>query len=634
MSEKQQIDKKDLERIYKYLAYKTIQIIVQSRLGERINTYSKPFSGGQEWFNISILNLPDVNEQIKRNLLIDSSPHCWEKHKENERVSMSTCHASTFDSISTTLTDPTDVHSSSTAHYPREVCLEISLKTVDCEAMVLELWNLTLDLGPMFAQVPTPNTPTTPIHTSQSMGGVRVLYDRMGSTLKSLITLTRVLPAYRVSRHQCSPDSSFAICYRFIPVTSASPQTSHNLSPSHPLGDSLLSPPPLVALSDPLELSLGSARASIQVGCIQVPGIGCVTLTVDYRTDYTFSATRRPATPAQIPYLIPQTLVSGSPVRPKKMEKGIGKNDMLATERVERKEPTSDETNNARTANRPEKEDGIGNDYWDNGYGDTNLFGGVDDSIIQAMFEPKHYKVPAFASPELYLETYQANYSPDIIIDMAKLNVAPSPPKSPAFSDQSKEDVNLSAPISKSSTKIYVSDGVNNLRNINSNYDGIKNFENTLKPLNSTNLEDFILINHPLNLPFGSLEPSSEPLAFYHEIQRVPPVLRIFSHHLNQEFEPTLPRTLNSGPGKINDEMKTQATNTDSPQNGPKLELDQIIVGLNDHLTVLRGKMVQFDELAGQLIQDSTEISSDLSPFTMGTESSRKDYRTAAFQTS
>ena len=42
-------DKKDLDKFTKYLVYKCIQIIVQSRLGERVKTQSKPVSSGSDW---------------------------------------------------------------------------------------------------------------------------------------------------------------------------------------------------------------------------------------------------------------------------------------------------------------------------------------------------------------------------------------------------------------------------------------------------------------------------------------------------------------------------------------------------------------------------------------------------------
>jgi len=42
-------DKKDLDKFAKYLVYKCIQIIVQSRLGEKVKTRSKAFATGSDW---------------------------------------------------------------------------------------------------------------------------------------------------------------------------------------------------------------------------------------------------------------------------------------------------------------------------------------------------------------------------------------------------------------------------------------------------------------------------------------------------------------------------------------------------------------------------------------------------------
>jgi len=55
------------------------------------------------------------------------------------------------------------------------------------------------------------------------------VYNRMGLLLKSLLTVTRVTPAYKLSRRQ-SPDS-YVICYR---IYMGEPQLHH-------LGKSLLS---------------------------------------------------------------------------------------------------------------------------------------------------------------------------------------------------------------------------------------------------------------------------------------------------------------------------------------------------------------------------------------------------------
>lgn len=46
-------DKKDLDKFTKFLALKSAQIIVQSRLGEKVTTQCKP-QQGTDWVNIKI----------------------------------------------------------------------------------------------------------------------------------------------------------------------------------------------------------------------------------------------------------------------------------------------------------------------------------------------------------------------------------------------------------------------------------------------------------------------------------------------------------------------------------------------------------------------------------------------------
>jgi autophagy-related protein 13 len=48
-------DRQDLEKYTKFLAIKATQIIVQSRLGEKVSTKSKPYSSGTDWVSISNL---------------------------------------------------------------------------------------------------------------------------------------------------------------------------------------------------------------------------------------------------------------------------------------------------------------------------------------------------------------------------------------------------------------------------------------------------------------------------------------------------------------------------------------------------------------------------------------------------
>jgi len=87
------------------------------------------------------------------------------------------------------------------------LCIEISLKTVEGDKMVLETWSLS-------------------VLPEQSDPAVRVtytVYNRMGILLKSLLSVSRVTPAYKLSRRQ-GPDS-YTMCYR---IYMGEPQL-HNL---------------------------------------------------------------------------------------------------------------------------------------------------------------------------------------------------------------------------------------------------------------------------------------------------------------------------------------------------------------------------------------------------------------------
>jgi autophagy-related protein 13 len=77
----------------------------------------------------------------------------------------------------------------------QNICLEISLHTVEGENMILETWWMTVN-----------DTVDPSARVSYTV------YNRMGTLIKSLICATRVVPAYRLSRKQ-GPDT-FVVCYR------------------------------------------------------------------------------------------------------------------------------------------------------------------------------------------------------------------------------------------------------------------------------------------------------------------------------------------------------------------------------------------------------------------------------------
>ncbi|XP_033123898.1 autophagy-related protein 13-like [Anneissia japonica] len=130
-----------------------IQVIVQARLGEKVNTRSGSTPSRSDWFNLSVVDKAGVQVEARKQL----NKHLPEIDKP--------------------------------------LCIEISLKTAEGDSMILETWKIVM--------------------TEKSDPGVRIhykVYNRMSLLLKSLICLTRTTPAYRVSRHQSPED--YKIFYR------------------------------------------------------------------------------------------------------------------------------------------------------------------------------------------------------------------------------------------------------------------------------------------------------------------------------------------------------------------------------------------------------------------------------------
>ncbi|RZC43268.1 autophagy-related protein 13 -like protein, partial [Asbolus verrucosus] len=193
-------DKKDLDKYTKFLALKSTQIIIQSRVGDKVSTPCKPNTQGTDWFNLHINDLPDVLAETRKAL--------------NGEI-ISTCIP---------------------------LCVEISLRTSEGDQMVLESWCLSL--------LPEQCDPTVRI--------IHTVYNRMGILLKSLVSVTRVTPAYKLSRRQ-GPDS-YVICYR-------------------------------IYMDQPQLHSLGDGYKQVRIGQICTP-IGTLQLSVAYRTKMTISPTQ------------------------------------------------------------------------------------------------------------------------------------------------------------------------------------------------------------------------------------------------------------------------------------------------------------------------------------------------------
>lgn len=188
-------ERRDLDKFAKFLALKSAVIIVESRLGAKVYTKCNPASNKDVWFNLAVNDLPEVSTEAKKLMSI---------HGEI-----------------------------TTSRQP--LCVEIYLRTADDDVMTLETW--CIGVGP-----------------AQSDSRMNYsIYGRMGILLKTLVSVTRVTPAYRMSRRQ-GPDS-YTINYK-------------------------------IYMGDPQLESLGDGYNKVQVGQLSTP-IGTVHLSVSYRTDLT-----------------------------------------------------------------------------------------------------------------------------------------------------------------------------------------------------------------------------------------------------------------------------------------------------------------------------------------------------------
>ncbi|XP_025088693.1 autophagy-related protein 13-like isoform X2 [Pomacea canaliculata] len=151
-------DRKDLEKFMKFFIFKSLQIIVQSRLGEKLRSKSKVTSSGADWFSLAITDIPEVQVEARKTL------------SEQQPILSQT------------------------------VNVEISLRTMEGASMVLELWSLSL------------NSEETDVDVKISS----TVYNRMTMALKAIFSVSRMPPAYRLSRRQggINPDD-FVICYKF-----------------------------------------------------------------------------------------------------------------------------------------------------------------------------------------------------------------------------------------------------------------------------------------------------------------------------------------------------------------------------------------------------------------------------------
>lgn len=182
-----------LEKFAKFFIFKSSQIIVESRLGEKVSTACKPTADLKDFYvnNKSVSGvLKIIKSMLDGDILRTKLP--W--------------------------------------------CVEISLHAEECDKMVIETW--------CFGLLP---------EEFDSSAGLIYIHDSLAMVLKSLITISRILPGYKLSRRQ-GPDS-FVLSYRFY-------------------------------INDPQIQCLGEDVKHIRVGQVKTP-VGSLQLSVSYRTQLT-----------------------------------------------------------------------------------------------------------------------------------------------------------------------------------------------------------------------------------------------------------------------------------------------------------------------------------------------------------
>ncbi|XP_061128909.1 autophagy-related protein 13 isoform X6 [Syngnathus typhle] len=192
-------DKKDLDKFIKFFALKTVQVIVQARLGEKICTRSSPSPTGSDWFNLAIKDIPEVTHEAKK-ILAGQLPGIG--------------------------------HS---------MCVEISLKTSEGDSMELETWCLEINEK-----------------CDKDIKVSYTVYDRLSVLLKSLLAVTRVTPAYKLSRKQ---GHDYVILYR-------------------------------IYFGEVQMRGLGEGFQTVRVGVVGTP-VGTVTLSCAYRTNLALMSNRQ-----------------------------------------------------------------------------------------------------------------------------------------------------------------------------------------------------------------------------------------------------------------------------------------------------------------------------------------------------
>ncbi|XP_053131519.1 autophagy-related protein 13 isoform X11 [Hemicordylus capensis] len=261
-------DRKDLDKFIKFFALKTVQVIVQARLGEKICTRSSSSPTGSDWFNLAIKDIPEVTHEAKKAL------------------------AGQLPAVG------------------RSMCVEISLKTSEGDSMELEIWCLEMNekhseafkrqveeskREGCFKRKTNPHSRAgrhkdfLVSHQNRCDKEIKVsytVYNRLSLLLKSLLAITRVTPAYRLSRKQ---GHEYVILYRIY------------------FGEVQLS-------------GLGEGFQTVRVGTVGTP-LGTITLSCAYRINLAFMSTRQfertpPIMGIIIDHFVDRPYPSSSPMHP------------------------------------------------------------------------------------------------------------------------------------------------------------------------------------------------------------------------------------------------------------------------------------------------------------------------------
>ncbi len=149
--------RRETEKYIKFFTYKSLQVVVNSRSGEKSRTSSKANAVGVDWFNVALPG-SSIESEIQKEVRSEFS--------------------------------------SKTAVVQEPLWLNVYLKTAEGHDSLLETWNLS------FVE-----------KSDQNVKNCSVVYNKLSLLLKSLIAVTRSLPAYKLTRRK---DKDFSFYYKIM----------------------------------------------------------------------------------------------------------------------------------------------------------------------------------------------------------------------------------------------------------------------------------------------------------------------------------------------------------------------------------------------------------------------------------